>query len=90
MTEQATMRAMVIDGLGGADALRLGVLPVPTPGDGEILVRVHAAGINAIDWATRAGQGVGVPSFPAVLGWDISGTVAATGPGATRFEVGDA
>lgn len=90
MTEQATMRAAVIEGFGPADTLRVRDLPVPVPGRGEVLVRVHAAGINAIDWATRAGHGVGVPRFPAVLGWDLSGTVAATGPGAGRFAVGDA
>ncbi|MFJ5261674.1 NADP-dependent oxidoreductase [Streptomyces sp. NPDC088387] len=87
--EHRTMRAAVIDGHGPADTLRVDRLPVPEPGPGEVLVRVGAAGINAIDWATRAGQGVGVPSFPAVLGWDIAGTVAAAGPGAGRFAVGD-
>jgi NADPH:quinone reductase-like Zn-dependent oxidoreductase len=54
---------------------------VPVPGEGEVLIRVRAAGINAIDWATRKGQGVDIPAFPAVLGWDVSGTVAALGPG---------
>ncbi|MFI7011952.1 NADP-dependent oxidoreductase [Streptomyces sp. NPDC050145] len=89
MAEQATMQAVVIDGFGAAGALRTESVRVPVPGDGEILVRVHAAGINAIDWATRAGEGVGVSAFPAILGWDVSGTVAATGPGTQRFRVGD-
>jgi NADPH:quinone reductase-like Zn-dependent oxidoreductase len=79
-----TMRAAVIDAFGPADTLRLTDLPVPVPGDGEVLIRVHAAGLNAIDWASRAGQGVGISAFPAVLGWDLSGTVvtaaASTGP----------
>ncbi|MEV8565889.1 NADP-dependent oxidoreductase [Streptomyces sp. NPDC051322] len=90
MAEQPTMRAAVIDAFGAADTLRVTEIPVPAPGEREVLVRVHAAGVNAIDWATRAGQGVGVAEFPAVLGWDISGTVAATGAGVTRFAVGDA
>jgi NADPH:quinone reductase-like Zn-dependent oxidoreductase len=72
-----TMRAAVIDAYGPADTFRLTDLPVPVPGDGEVLIRVHAAGLNAIDWASRAGQGVGVSAFPAVLGWDLSGTVVA-------------
>ncbi|MFC6094651.1 NADP-dependent oxidoreductase [Saccharothrix lopnurensis] len=74
-----TMRAAVIDAFGPAEALRIAEVPVPTPGEGEVLVRVHAAGVNAIDWFSRAGQGVGVRSFPAVLGWDVSGTAADTG-----------
>ncbi|MFJ5776461.1 NADP-dependent oxidoreductase [Streptomyces sp. NPDC093094] len=84
------MRAAVIDGFGTPDTLHLADLPVPRPGPGEVLVEVAAAGVNAIDWASRAGRAVGVPSFPAVLGWDLAGTVAATGPGAGRFAVGDA
>lgn len=74
-----TMRAAVIDAFGPADAIRVAEVPVPTPGDGEVLVRVHAVGVNAIDWFSRAGRGVGVRSFPAVLGWDVSGTVVGTG-----------
>jgi NADPH:quinone reductase-like Zn-dependent oxidoreductase len=85
----ATMRAVVLDGFGGPEVLRAAELPVPAPGDGEVLVRVRAAGVNAIDWATRLGQGVGVPDFPAVLGWDLSGTVAALGPGVDALAVGD-
>ncbi|MFC8914628.1 NADP-dependent oxidoreductase [Streptomyces sp. NPDC057116] len=84
------MRAAVVGSFGGPDTLRVRNLPVPEPKEGEVLVRVHAAGVNAIDWATRAGRGVGVEGFPAVLGWDVSGTVAATGPGVRRFTEGDA
>lgn len=90
MAGQDTMQAAVIDGFGAPGVLHTAQQPLPVPGEGEVLVRVHAAGVNAIDWATRAGQGVGVPAFPAVLGWDISGTVTALGPGTTRLRVGDA
>jgi NADPH:quinone reductase-like Zn-dependent oxidoreductase len=83
-----TMRAAVIDAFGPADTLRLTDLPVPVPGEGEVLIRVHAVGINAIDWLSRAGTGVGITSFPAVLGWDLSGTVAAD-TGATGLQAGD-
>ncbi|MFG3101383.1 NADP-dependent oxidoreductase [Streptomyces sp. NPDC048182] len=90
MTEQArTMRAVVMDGFGAPGVLRVARVPVPEPGEDEVLVRVSAAGVNAIDWATRAGQGVGVPRFPAVPGWDLSGTVVATGEHAGRFAAGD-
>lgn len=85
----ATMRAAVIVAFGGPDALQVRSVPVPQLAAGEVLVRVDAAGINPIDWATRAGGGVPVPAFPAVLGWDLSGLVAAVGSRARRFTPGD-
>jgi len=88
-TVPTMMHAVVIDGFGGPDVLRATELPVPTPGDGEVLIRVRAVGVNAIDWETRSGQGVGVPEFPALLGWDLSGSVAALGPGVDTFAVDD-
>ncbi|MFF7342082.1 NADP-dependent oxidoreductase [Streptomyces sp. NPDC008163] len=75
------MRAILLDGYGPAERLRPAELRVPRPREGEILVRVHAAGVNPIDWETRSGRGVPIDRFPAVLGWDISGTVVAVGPG---------
>jgi NADPH:quinone reductase-like Zn-dependent oxidoreductase len=89
MSHQDTMRAAAIDALGPPDRLRMTESPVPVPGPGEVLVRVRAAGVNAIDWATRAGEGVPVERFPAVLGWDVSGAVAATGPDVAALRVGD-
>lgn len=83
-----TMRAVVIDRFGPPEVLHIARIPVPTAGPGEVLVRVHAAGVNAIDWKTRKGGALDLP-FPAVLGWDISGTVLATGPGVTAFRTGD-
>jgi NADPH:quinone reductase-like Zn-dependent oxidoreductase len=83
-----TMRAAVIDAFGPPRNLRIAELPVPVPGDGEVLVRVHAAGINAIDWAFRAGQVGGAPAFPAMLGWDLSGTVVKS-TGVTGLRTGD-
>lgn len=73
------MRAALIDAFGGPDALHVRSVPVPQPAADEVLVRIEAAGINPIDWATRAGSGVPVTSFPAVLGWDLSGSVVAVG-----------
>jgi len=73
------MRAIVLDRFGEAALLRPLDLPRPQPSEGEILVRVKAAGINPIDCKTRIGQGVarmikGEP-FPLVLGWDVAGVV---------------
>jgi NADPH:quinone reductase-like Zn-dependent oxidoreductase len=83
-----TMKAISQDHLGGPDVLKLVTLPAPEPGVSEILVRVHAAGVNPIDGAQRqTGAFVGEPPF--VLGWDVSGTVEAVGPGVTLYKPGD-
>lgn len=73
----AEMRAMVVDGPGGPDALRAASVPVPSPVLSELLVRVIAAGVNPIDAKTRAGAGVwpAVAERPATLGYDFSGIV---------------
>jgi NADPH:quinone reductase-like Zn-dependent oxidoreductase len=67
-------------------------LPPPTPGPGEVRVRVAAAGVNPIDWKIVDGLYEGQRShrFPLVLGADGSGWVESRGPGASRFEVGEA
>ncbi|PKR87764.1 NADP-dependent oxidoreductase [Pleomorphomonas diazotrophica] len=87
------MHAAVIESFGGPEVLKLAELNIPTPGEGDVLIRVEAAGIGAWDRQERAGEydGVfGVPStFPYVLGWDGAGTVAAVGHGVTRFRPGD-
>lgn len=88
-TVPTVMRAAVLDRLGPPDVLHLVERPVPVPAEGEVLVRVHAAGLNAMDWFTRVGDGVPVPDFPAVLGWDLSGTVAALGPQVNTLAVGE-
>jgi NADPH:quinone reductase-like Zn-dependent oxidoreductase len=83
-----TMKAVSQDELGGPEVLKLVTLPTPEPGVSEILVRVHAAGVNPIDGANRqTGALVGEPPF--VLGWDISGTVEAVGLGVTLYRPGD-
>jgi NADPH:quinone reductase-like Zn-dependent oxidoreductase len=85
---QDTMTAVGQDELGGPEVLKLVTLPTPQPGISEILVRVHAAGVNPIDGAQRqTGAFVGQPPF--VLGWDVSGTVEAVGPGVTLYKPGD-
>ncbi|MEA2292339.1 MAG: hypothetical protein QOF17_1373 [Solirubrobacteraceae bacterium] len=77
---------------GGPEVLEIGRAPVPEPLPTEIRVRVAAAGVNPVDWKTRAGSGMaavfGPPPF--TVGWDVAGTVDAVGPGVTRFAPGDA
>ncbi|WP_228001608.1 NADP-dependent oxidoreductase [Nocardia australiensis] len=85
----ATMRALSQDILGGPEVLTEVTLPRPQPGPGEILVRVRAAGLNPTDWSHRAQPGPFLDEPPFVLGWDVSGEVAAVGIGVTLFAPGD-
>ncbi|MGW1774575.1 NADP-dependent oxidoreductase [Streptomyces sp. NPDC002104] len=83
------MRAIVVSQWGGPEVLTETELDRPEPGLGEILVRVHAAGVNPVDWKTRA-SGALIPWGPVpMVGWDVSGTVEAVGPGVTLYRAGD-
>ncbi|HEY4028866.1 MAG TPA: NAD(P)H-quinone oxidoreductase [Caulobacteraceae bacterium] len=85
-----TMTAIHIDGgKGPASALKAGAAPRPEPGPGEILIAVRAAGVNRPDIAQRNGIYPPPPGAPAGLGLEVAGEVAAVGPGAPRWKVGD-
>lgn len=81
------MRAIVAREAGGPDVLELVERPDPTPGPGEILVRVAAAGVNFIDTYRRAG--VYAVEYPHPLGSEGAGVVVALGEGVDAFAVGD-
>jgi NADPH:quinone reductase-like Zn-dependent oxidoreductase len=85
------MRAVLVTRFGSPDVLQVAEVERPDPISTEVLVRVSAAGVNPVDCKTRRGEGVarwlGPPPF--IVGWDVCGTVEATGYGVTRFEVGD-
>jgi NADPH:quinone reductase-like Zn-dependent oxidoreductase len=85
------MRAIVVERIGGPEALTLAEVEPPEPISTEVLIEVHAAGVNPVDYKTRRGEGVarwaGRPPFS--LGWDVAGVVTATGYGVTRFRQGD-
>ncbi|MGW2491321.1 NADP-dependent oxidoreductase [Streptomyces sp. NPDC001606] len=89
MNDITTMRAISQDVIGGPEVLKEVRLPRPTPGPGEILVRVRAAGVNPTDWKHSSVPGLFLGEPPFVLGWDVSGEVTATGPGVTLFKPGD-
>jgi NADPH:quinone reductase-like Zn-dependent oxidoreductase len=87
----ATMHAIRMHDFGGPEVLSFEEAPRPEPGAGDVLVRIHAAGVNPIDWKLREGQTrnwVHV-ELPAVPGLDFSGTVEKLGSGVTKFKVGD-
>ncbi|HEX8854885.1 MAG TPA: NADP-dependent oxidoreductase [Thermoleophilaceae bacterium] len=85
------MRAIQVTRYGGPEVLEPVELERPSPISTEVLVKVHAAGVNPVDWKTRRGTGVshwvGPPPF--VPGWDVAGVVEATGYGVTRIAPGD-
>lgn len=92
-----SMKAIVQDTYGSAEVLRLRDIDQPTAGDGEVLIRVLAAGISRGTLHLMTGQpyllrlagfGLRRPKNP-VPGQDVAGTVVATGPDVTRFRVGD-
>ena len=82
----SSMRAARIHAAGGPEALRIESVPVPVPAAGEVLVRVHYASINPVDWKL---QERGRLPFPAIPGGDFSGEVIALGSGVTDFACGD-
>ncbi|MET9168567.1 NADP-dependent oxidoreductase, partial [Streptomyces cellulosae] len=85
-----TMHAVTIKEFGGPEVLTPEDVARPEPLPTEVLVRVHAAGVNPVDWKTRAGQGMaGLQTFPLILGWDVSGVVEQVGFGVTTLQPGD-
>lgn len=86
------MRAALLTGYGSNDKVVVRAdVPPPSPGPGEVLVEVHAAGLNPLDFKTRAGQLRLLRRFPlpAVFGNELAGRVVGLGPGASRFREGD-
>jgi len=87
----ATMKAVRIHDYGGPEVLRYEDAPRPEAGPGEVLIRVHAAGVNPVDWKVRAGFARDRLKYkmPFIPGWDLSGVIAAVGSGVSRLKVGD-
>jgi NADPH:quinone reductase-like Zn-dependent oxidoreductase len=90
------MQAIMYRCYGGPEVLRLEKIPKPTPADDEVLVRVHAASVNPLDWHEMRGEpyvmrmaaGIGAPN-DMHMGVDFAGTIEAIGKDVTRFKVGD-
>ena len=84
------MKAIVLREFGGPEVLKVEEIPTPSPGPGEILVKVHAVSVNVtLDIAVRKGLYARKPPFPHVLGVDPTGEVAAVGAGVTRPRIGE-
>jgi NADPH:quinone reductase-like Zn-dependent oxidoreductase len=84
------MQAIQVHDYGDADQLKLETVACPEPQAGEVLIRVHAAGVNPIDWKVRQGlrKHLLPMQFPYIPGMELAGVVAALGPGVTTLKVG--
>lgn len=89
MTLSHTMQAIEISEPGGPDVLKPVTLPVPVPGHGQIIVRLAYAGVNRPDALQRAGLYAPPASASPLPGLEGAGTVVETGPGVTRWQIGD-
>jgi NADPH:quinone reductase-like Zn-dependent oxidoreductase len=86
-----TIRSLQLMQYGGPDTVRIADLPAPVAGPAQVLVRVHAAGVNALDWKVREGyvkDAFPLP-LPAVLGIELAGVVEQVGSDVSLFKVGD-
>ena len=88
----ATMKAIRIHQYGGPEVLQYEDAPLPEMGTEDVLIRVHAAGVNPVDWKVREGylrQRI-AHGLPLILGWDLSGVVVDTGTAVSQLTVGAA
>ncbi|GAX45504.1 zinc-containing alcohol dehydrogenase [Tolypothrix sp. NIES-4075] len=82
------MRAIRVHQFGSPEVMQLEEIPAPQPGAGEVLMRVHAIGVNPFDTRLRAGE-VMKPPLPFIPGEDAAGVIEAVGAGVTSVKVGD-
>ena len=83
------MRAVVVHEFGPPEVMALEDVADPSPGPGQVLIRVRAVGVNPVDTYIRSGTYARKPSLPYTPGTDVSGTVDAVGPNVTRVAAGD-
>lgn len=83
------MRCIELRGFGGPEVLQASECPKPVPGAGEVLIEVHAAGVNRPDCLQRQGKYPPPPGASPLLGLEVAGIVAECGPGAALFKPGD-
>ena len=83
------MTAILAEPPGGPEVLHLANRPVPSPGQGEVLIKVHAAGVNGADMREREGKYPVPPGAPDIMGLEVSGEIVALGSSCTRWQIGD-
>jgi NADPH:quinone reductase-like Zn-dependent oxidoreductase len=85
------MKAVRIHAFGGREVLELNDIAIPEAKQGEVLIKIHAASVNPVDWKIRQGylQPLLNHALPLTMGWDVSGEVVAVGGGVIHLKVGD-
>ncbi|HYW83940.1 MAG TPA: NADPH:quinone reductase [Spirochaetia bacterium] len=83
------MKAIVVRSFGGPEVLKLEEIPAPTPGPGQVVVRMKAAGVNPVETYTRSGNAANKPPLPYTPGTDGAGVIESVGAGVTRIKTGD-
>src|ERR1700750_2466962 len=83
------MKAIRAEEFGGPEVMKLAEVPKPRPGVGQVLVRVHAVGVNPVETYIRAGAYPRKPSLPFTPGNDGAGVLEEVGDGVTEYSVGD-
>src|SRR5262249_41004635 len=87
--ENEKMKAIRVHEFGGPEVLKLEDVPTPKPSAGQVLVRIHAAGVNPYDTYMRAGTYAVKPALPYTPGSDGAGVVEAVGEGVKKVKQGD-
>lgn len=89
---QGQMRSVQIESYGDLEQLQVKNIEVPEPAEGEVLVKIHAAGVNPVDWKIREGYLAEIipHKLPLTLGWDFAGEIVALGKNVDQWRVGDA
>ena len=83
------MKAVLLEGFGGVEVLRLGEVERPVPGENQVLVKVMATSINRPDLVQREGKYPQPPGDSEILGLEVAGVIAELGSGVTGWKVGD-
>ena len=83
------MKAVLLDGFGGVEVMKIGEADKPVPGAGQVLLKVHATTVNRPDLVQRMGNYPPPPGDSTILGLEVAGTVAALGEGVSGWQVGD-
>src|SRR5512145_3163087 len=83
------MKAVLMDGFGGVEVMKLGEIDKPSPGEGQVLLKVHATTVNRPDLVQRMGNYPPPPGDSEILGLEVAGTIEELGPGVTGWNIGD-
>ena len=91
-TNENKMRAVQIQQYGGLSEMSLETIAVPEPAEGEVLIKVFAAGVNPLDWKIREGYYAEIipQTLPLTLGWDLAGKITSIGKNVSNWSMGDA